>query len=199
MNMNRTRLVLSALTPGKRRFLQWVVVCSMTTIVCCAQTPAKGNVSVYSDLSGANCKITNTNKETGATIQRCKGTAGWDLVVQYDDQRMSIAVVRPDGSEHPLNFWDVISPGFSTLGPRAEWRMPPAGNEAVREPLAVIVRVNASERQKAGDNKNVSYLAVARLQGSSVCVTAKISPGSNSNEQARQAADKASGAACLAQ
>jgi hypothetical protein len=203
MKMDITRLA--------RRSSLWGWACIMAMLVCCAQTPAppqnqtqpqtetpsKANISVYTELSGPDCSVVRSNNETGASVDRCKGTAGWDLLVQSDDQRMSIAVVRPDGSEHPLNFWDVITPGFSSLGPRAEWRVQPTGNGNSGEPLALIVRVNASEQQQTGGNKTVSYLAVARLQGSTICVTAKIPPAANSNESARQAADTASTAACL--
>ena len=161
--------------------------------VCCAQAAPVQNTSVYTDLSGANCNLVKESKETGATTHQCKGIEGWSLLVLYDDQRMSITAVDPGGQEHPLNYWGVITRAFSSLGAKAEWRVPDAGPDRGK-PAALIVRVNSSEQ-----GKSVSYLAVSRLRGSSVCTTDRIPPASDANERARRAADAASGAPCLPQ
>ena len=46
-------------------------------------------------------------------------------------------------------------------------------------------------------NKNMSYLAVAKITATEICVTDKISPGPKANEDARRAADAASTKPCL--
>lgn len=174
----------------------WIGVLGLATVTCCGQVTTTQNSSVYTDLSGPSCTITTENRETGATVHRCKGVSGWDLLVLYDDQRMSITVVQPDGRTHPLDYWDVITQGYSSLGAKAEWRVDGAGMGRA-EPIALIVRVNASEQQTDGTTKTVSYLAVAKLQGPRVCVTDKIRPTLDSNARARQAADNAAGTPCL--
>jgi hypothetical protein len=43
----------------------------------------------------------------------------------------------------------------------------------------------------------MSYLAVAKITATEVCVTEKIAPGPRANEDARRAADAASNKPCL--
>jgi hypothetical protein len=93
-----------------------------------------------------------------------------------------------------LNYWQVITSAFSTLGEKAEWRVTKTKGKLM--PLALIVRVNASENPD--DAKKVtSYLAVAKITAQKICVTDKINPGRTQNEEARRAADSAATKACL--
>jgi hypothetical protein len=65
-------------------------------------------------------------------------------------------------------------------------------------PVALIVRYNASEDPET-PNKTMSYLAVAKITPTTICVTERISPGPKANEDARRAADVASTKPCLKQ
>jgi hypothetical protein len=150
--------------------------------------------SVYSDLSESKCRTIEVDKETGSTTQRCPGIAGYKLLVLDDDARQSITVLTPDGKHHPLDFWDVITNAFSSIGSRAEWRVTRSKGKV--SPLALIVRVNASE-DSANPNRLTSYLAVVKVTPEKICVTQKIPPGAKANENARHTADTAQTAACL--
>lgn len=147
--------------------------------------------SVYTDLAPALCKTVETEEETGGSVQKCPGVGGYELLVEDDDARQSVTVVGPDGKKHPLNYWQVITSGFSSLGERAEWRVEKKGGRV--SPYALIVRVNASENPEKPDQKT-SYLAVAKITGGGVCVTDKV----KTNEEARRAADASAGKPCLA-
>ena len=57
--------------------------------------------------------------------------------------RQNIVVVTPKGVEHSLELWSVVSSGFSTVGPKAEWRMALQNGKLV--PVALILRYNANE------------------------------------------------------
>lgn len=157
-----------------------------------ARSPGTGVRSVYTSLAEGDCRLVEKDEETGGTVQRCPGVAGYALKVSDFDARMSVTVVAPDGSEHPLRYTSVITHSFSALGPRAEWRV--SGAEG--RPQALIVRVNANE-----DNMNpervTSYLAVARVTPQGSCVTERIGPVADANVLARQAADRAAGRPCL--
>ena len=63
-------------------------------------------------------------------------------------------------------------------------------------PVALIIRYNANEDPES-PNKQTSYLAVTKITDSEICVTDKISPGANANEDARRAADAAVNKPCL--
>jgi hypothetical protein len=149
--------------------------------------------SVYTTLAAKKCKTIQVDKESGSSTQRCVGVAGYHLLVEDSDNRISITVVAPGGKKHALNYWDVITHAFSNIGDKAEWRMKTVGRK--RRPIALIVRVNANE--DSDTNKRTSYLAVAKITPQSICVTDKIQPGAKANEEARAAADAAAGKACL--
>ncbi len=146
--------------------------------------------SVYSSLDTARCRLLSRHEETGATLHRCRGVAGYALQVADDDARMSVNVVAPGGRVHPLSYWGTITHNFSSLGPRAEWRM------RGERPIALIVRVNANE-DSANPERTTSYLAVAKVSARGSCVTDRIAPGANANELARRAADRSAGRPCL--
>lgn len=145
--------------------------------------------SVYTSLVAADCRVIEVDEEAGGSVSRCPGAAGHALKVLESDLRMSIDVVTPDGKEHPLNYWGVITGNFSSLGPRAEWRM--RGGR----PIALIVRVNASEDPE-DSSRLTSYLAVARITPREICVTDRIGPAPDANVAARAAADRSAGRTC---
>jgi hypothetical protein len=156
---------------------------------------AQSNRSVYTNLAPKFCRtLKSGSDEPDSYTGRCRGVAGYNLIVEEGDLRTNIKVVPPRGSEKSLELWSVVSSAFSSLGPKAEWRMTRRGGKLV--PVALIVRYNASENPEE-PNKTTSYLAVAKITSSEICVTDKISPGTKANEDARRAADIAETKPCL--
>ena len=156
---------------------------------------AAPNESVYTDLSASACKTIETNEESGSSVQSCAGVGGYSLLVADDDARMSITVVAPGGKKRPLEFWSVVTSGFSTVGDKAEWRVT-KGSDGSVTPVALIVRLVASEDPE-DSSKTTSYLVVATVGADASCVVAKVPPGPNQNEQAREIADAAKTKPCL--
>jgi hypothetical protein len=115
------------------------------------------------------------------------------LLVLDDDERMSITVVTEDRKEHPLDFWNVVTPAFSELGEKAEWRVVKRRGKVV--PIALIARVTSTS-DADGKPVSKSYLAVSKITGSRICVTDRIDPGPRANEAARTAADTSCQRAC---
>ena len=160
-------------------------------LLCCALplfAYAPAAASLYTDL--ARCKTVETHEEGGGSVQRCAGVAGYALLVEDEDSRQSVTVVTPDGKRHPLNYWQVVTNAFSSLGEKAEWRVEKKGGQV--RPYALIVRVYASENPERPEQQT-AYLAVAKLTANEVCVTDKV----KSNEEARRAADAAASKPCL--
>lgn len=147
----------------------------------------------YTSLEETACEVTETDEETCGSTSRCPGPGGYALDVQDYDARMSIDVVAPDGAKTPLHLWSLGSGGFSSLGPRAEWRFADGDGE---RPTALVVRHNAYEFPET-PTRQTSYLIVAKLSAGDVCVIGKIPPGARQNERARALADRAAAAACL--
>jgi hypothetical protein len=151
-------------------------------------TPAADRIdSIHTEIAGSACATIAVDEEAGATTQRCPGLAGYTLLVEDDDDRMSITVVAPNGEQHPLEYWRVVTTAFSTLAEKAEWRVKRENGKLV--PVALIVRVNT--------NAATSYLAVAKITPQAACVTDRIEPGADMNLLARVAADAAAEKPCL--
>ena len=163
-------------------------------LIGATNVPAQSNQSLYSDLGSQKCKTLEFDKESSYSLQECSGIAGYKLLVEDGDSRQDVTVVRPDGTKHPLKLGEVISPQFSTVGPKAEWRVKNDKGKII--PVALIVRFNASENPE-DSSKITSYLVVAKITPEKICVTDKIQPGASANEEARRAADRAAGKPCL--
>lgn len=158
---------------------------------------AQSNQSVYTSLGAKQCRtIKSAEAGDDGYEGRCRGVAGYALLLSEGDLRQNITVITPKGAKHSLDLWDVISGGFSSVGPKAEWRM--ARQNGKPTPVALIVRYNASEDVNA-PNKQSSYLAVSKITPTEICVTDKISSGPKANEDARRAADTAATRPCLKQ
>jgi hypothetical protein len=155
-----------------------------------AQSPE----SVYTSLSSKQCKTLKVYKEGEGSVQSCAGVGGYRLLVEEGDLRTTITVVAPSGRKHPLQYWQVVTNAFSTVGEKAEWRVIKIKGKLV--PTALIVRVNASENTENSE-KITSYLAVAKIIPQKICVTNKINPGATQNEEARSAADSSANSPCL--
>jgi hypothetical protein len=169
--------------------LPWLLISLL--IACAVTTAAQTNRSVYTPIGDKQCRtIKSAEAGDDGYEARCRGAAGYTLLLSEGDLRQNITVITPQGAKHSLDLWDVISGGFSSVGPKAEWRM------AKSAPVALILRYNASEDPDKPD-KRTSYLAVTKITPTEICVTDKISPGPTANEDARRAADASSTKSCL--
>ena len=159
-----------------------------------AQSVAQ-NRSLYTSLDAKQCRTIKTETTGAGDYEgRCRGVAGYSLTLLEGDLRQNVVVVTPKGAKHSLELWDVISGGFSYVGPRAEWRT--AQPNGKPSPVALIIRYNVSE-DADHPHKKTSYLAVAKITANEICVTDKISPSSTANDDARRAADTAATKPCL--
>jgi len=150
---------------------------------------------VYTSLEEKQCRtIKLASSETGDYEARCRGVAGYTLLVSEGDLRQNVTVVTAQGTKYSLDLWEVVSGGFSSVGPKAEWRMARQSGKLL--PVALIIRYNANEDPEHPD-KVTSYLVVTKITPTEICVTDKILPGPKANEDARRAADAASTKPCL--
>lgn len=156
---------------------------------------AQSNQSVYTSVDAKQCRtIKSTADEGGSYEGRCRGVAGYNLIVEEGDLRTNVKVIAPGGATHSLDLWSVVSSAFSSLGPRVEWRMTRRAGKLV--PVGLIIRFNTNENPEE-PNKITSYLAVAKIATDGSCITEKILPGVNANADARRAADTAASKNCL--
>ena len=177
--------------------LQYVPGLVIILLACVATAAAQPNRSVYTPIGDKQCRTLKSAEAGDDGFEaRCRGTAGYSLILSEGDLRQNLTVITPKGAEHSLELWSVVSSGFSSVGPKVEWRLTTRNGKAV--PVALIIRYNANEDAEA-PNKLMSYLAVAKITTTEICVTERISPGPKANEDARRAADAATSKPCLKQ
>jgi hypothetical protein len=166
----------------------------LMTLLCAATAAAQANQSMYTNLDGRQCRTLESDS-SGAGYYRgqCPGVAGYKLQVEEGDIRQNITVVTPRGQKHSLDLWSVVGSSFSFVGKKAEWRVKRRGGKIT--PYALIVRYNLSNPENS--STGTSYLTVSKITSSKICVTHKIAPSANANEEARQAADNAANQPCL--
>jgi hypothetical protein len=167
----------------------------LLTVLACTGAAAQANRSLYTPLGDKTCRTIKSAEAGDEGYEgRCRGAAGYSLLLSEGDLRQNITVITPEGKKYSLDLWDVISGGFSSVGPKAEWRL--AMQNGKLTPVGLIVRYNASENPDKPDDRT-SYLAVAKITSTEICVTDKIFSGPKANEDARRAADASSTKPCL--
>ncbi len=150
--------------------------------------------SVYTNLNTKDCKTLEQSDEgTGFYRGECPGIGGYKLQVTEGDIRQSIDVVAPNKKIYELDLTGNVSTAFSSVGEKAEWRVTRRGKTVV--PTALIVRYNASENPD-DSTKLTSYLVVAKIAKTEICVTDVVKPGAKANEEARKLADSAAAKPC---
>ncbi len=170
------------------------VLMLMSSILLCSALYATAETyeSRYTPLSTSKC-IT-LHQEHESIRQECPGFASYQLHVIESDLRQSITLIK-QGKEYPLQFWSTVSPQFSTLGTKAEWRF--IVNNKILSPIALISRLNVVTGEEA--DETTSWLVVSKITAEQVCVVAKVRPqrDGSQNQKARDIADKSGELPCL--
>jgi hypothetical protein len=167
---------------------------TLCILICAVCVFAQSNRSSYTNLGEKSCKtIKADDSEAGSYVGLCRGVGGYKLQVEEGDLRQNIQVITPAGQKHSLELWTVVGSSFSSLGEKAEWRVRTQKGRIV--PVALIIRYNVSNPEDS--TKTTSYLAVAKITASRICVTDKIGSGAGANVAARAAADKSADKPCL--
>src|SRR5215207_6030058 len=93
-------------------------------LACVTTVTAQTNRSIYTQIGDKQCRmIKSTEAGDDGFEARCRGTAGYTLLLSEGDLRQNITVITPQRKEHSLDLWSVVSSGFSSVGPKIEWRI----------------------------------------------------------------------------
>lgn len=157
--------------------------------------------STYTSVEPEHCRTipsaAGRTPETGGPEQHlmtCPGVFTYALQVE-ESERPYVTVVTPDKTESRLHLLPYAS-GFSTLGPRAEWRVARIDNR--QQPTALILRINEATDPSQLPMPPISRLVVSRVSANGqACVVGAVPPGAQQNELARQMADRARTMPCI--
>ncbi|SFV67521.1 hypothetical protein MNB_SV-13-1055 [hydrothermal vent metagenome] len=151
--------------------------------------------SAYSDINiKKNCQTIITYAHNIGAVFDCGRFANISIEIASGDLRDTVDLIR-DGKRYDLNFSQAITPHFTALGDKMEWRFQ-KGHKTT--PSAMIVRLNIDiEGKTQKDRHKKSYLIVSKITEETICIVGKISPQKNQNILARKMADKASTLGCV--
>jgi len=154
-------------------------------------------ITEYTPTTGRGCTTISSNHETGDTVKRCRGVAGFALLVFNSDDRASISLVTKNNATIPLDFWDVVTPTFSTLGQKVEWQM--ASVDGKKTPVALVVRVHTVDQTNVEAPRPLSFLVVAEIRSDKACVIGKIPAWQPKANESARALARARGSKCMPQ
>ena len=149
------------------------------------------NTSTYTKLDKASCNVVATRDEGGYMLQKCRGVAGFDLLLESFDSRDEVRVAHSSGGES-LHL-DEITVEFNNVGEVLEWRF--AGKTVV----ALILRLVVDESDGPDHPRSHPLLIVAKVRPAGSCVVQVVDARArrDANTRARQFADRAQSSACL--
>lgn len=162
-----------------------------------ANTPAfrEKMVSVYTRLDGRGCSLVSVERTTGASVRRCRGVGRMKLLVARDDERASITIIDGGNKEHPLDFWDVVTPAMSDLQSQAEWRVIERGK--TRIPIALIARLNVLDQSDLERPSRQTLLVITKIAEGDICVVQVLPASRTTAGQFRREADDSKSKPCL--
>jgi hypothetical protein len=176
----------------------YLIVCMMliTTLAGCFANPqASGFKSVFTSIKDCQSHI-DSNDPNSTSYKLCPGVAGYQLILRkMGAGRKSIEVINAAQQSFPLNYQDLVTKGMFHLGQQAEWRVVESSNEAT--PVALVVEVHAHENLDEPDQVTTTYLAVAKISATEICVIDVVDQQDLSRQQLQQLADDAQQRACL--
>lgn len=141
----------------------------------------QGRLSQYTSLT--NCRVIKSKPdEAGYRVSDCPSFGSFGIQLVESDGRENLLIQPPEGQPQSLRLPEYGNGGFSDLGENAEWRGDPGA-----APQALIVRYKVVQKAEAPQSWT-SYLFVISLTGKP-CVAAKVPPGAQQNDKARQIAD----------
>lgn len=143
--------------------------CLIASALTLCSIQAQAATSLYSDLYGNSCKIIELDKASGANTRRCAGVGGYSLLVHEANAQTSIDIVTPSGAVYPLEYWEVVTPGLSRVGRKAEWRVENRGGKLA--PTGLLVRLDTTNPVLTGPRVAAgSILTAARIDADGACV-----------------------------
>lgn len=162
------------------------------TFAIATETPAEpapprpDRLSRYSRLD--NCTVIKQSPPGNGDykVMACPGLAGYRLQLAEGDLRHNLYVLPPGGGEQSLELSAKAGRGgFSRLGEDVEWRGEMQDGDF--RPDALILRYFVVDGPDP--EKETAYLLTVSLAGDRPCLTGKLTPGRDQNEQARRTAD----------
>ena len=166
-----------------------IMLILFTTLVNAKESNQKFTSS-YTSIAEKDC-LTLDSDDLGS-IQECESFYNIKVRVIEGDIRQGITLTYKD-KEYSLNFQSNVSPFFSTLASKIEWRHEVDNIDNIK---GMIVRLDVNDKSDSFDKKT-SFLIVTKITEDNICVIGRILPQNRQNEVARKMLEKSKNMPCL--
>ena len=146
---------------------------------------------VFTDLYGHGCALVEKDQQGASSTRRCQGTAGFALLVHENAGRSSVDIVAPGRRVYQLDLWDVVEPGMTQLGRKAEWQL------VEGKPRALLMRVDMIDGSSVHYPRTGTAIAVARIDADGACVTFTVDADARGAQDAARRAARDRSRKCM--
>lgn len=168
----RAEISVSAPAPTSPRLRKLLGMLAMLITSLTPALAAAADQSRFMPIDETHCKVISQDDETNDVTRRCHGPVGYKLLVVESDDRVSMTIVTPSGNELPLDFWKLVTPTFSTLGPAVEWRTRTKNSKT--DVVGLVVRVDTFNQSDVTKPQPYSVMVAARISPSATCITSLV-------------------------
>jgi len=134
------------------------------------------------DMIGTNIsrRLCKPAEERGEEVLICKGVADYSLQLKGDETKPQISLIAPDGTRHPIHYWDLSDPAFRGLEENVLWIV-----NHLDKTLAINFRLKVELKEgdrkwgpydviTEGDVKLGRYDVIARVTPLPVCIVGSV-------------------------
>jgi len=146
--------------------------------------------SSYTSIAQKDCRTLESDNL--GSIEECESFSDMKVTVIEGDMKQGITLTR-DNQRHELNFRNLISYAFISLGLELEWRY--KRNE-FDNPFALIIRLEVNEDPEDLDKTNF-YLVVSKITEKEICIVGKVEAQKDQDNVARRMAEASINLSCI--
>jgi hypothetical protein len=163
---------------------QHLLMLLLLSSICLAQDPSKETPKrpdremIGTSLARNTCKA--AVDENDEKVHVCDGVDKYSVLVKGDEKKPQIVLVAPDGTKHPIHYWDTSDPGFEELQPSILWIV-------VNEPQKTIaIDFRLKLQRKPGYSQWGHHDIIVKVSPLPVCIVGSLpgSPRSSSDSMA---------------
>lgn len=179
----------------KNRYLLLMILLSCLSAAGLAQRSSKQVAErewremVGTSLAKKDCQPVFGENDDGSRI--CKGVEGYSLLLKGDEERPRIFLITPNGTRHPIHYWDPEDSGYRGMHAGVLWVVVNAPKKTIS--LEFYLEIEPRQDYAQWDR----YEVIARVSPGPACVVGSVPAGRSSTMESIAIASNPSKRPCL--
>jgi hypothetical protein len=174
----------------KNRCALIILLLSCLAAASLAQDPDKkppDRDMIGTSLARNLCKTAPDENDEETRI--CKGVEGYSLLLKGDENKPQISLRTPDGTKHPIHYWDLSDPAFRGIEENVLWIV-----NTPDKTLAINFRLKIEPKEGQWGR----YDVIARISPLPVCIVGSVPVSLKTGGQSMAIAVAPAARPCLA-